>query len=153
MKIISKKNKTDKELHPFITKGLIRINDTLKLLAHWLQQKTNCYSARKRKIILILFCALFVTKSIAVVYQSIGKNNSINYPIRLTRPVRLLNEKAYPLVSEKEFIRIHGYKLMLDSLQSNSKVKFDSLLTMRPHLLDTIHFLENLYYEQRKNEH
>lgn len=151
MKIFRKKNKDHKELHPFIVRVLLRINYTLKLCANWLQQKTNSYSARKRKIILILFCVVFVSESIVVVYQSLQKNNAIPYYVTHIQPVRLLKEEVHPLISEKEFMRIHRFKLMLDSLQTTSKIKFDSLLSLRPHLMDTIHLLENLYYEQQKN--
>src|SRR5450432_3096476 len=121
-----RKNKDQRELHPFILRVLIRINNTLKLWAAWLQQKTNSYSPRKRIIILVLFCASFVTESIVVVYQSFKKNNNVHHPVTFIKPVRLLNEEAHPLISEKEFRRIHRFKLMLDSLQTNSKIKFDS---------------------------
>ena len=151
MKIFRKKNKNHKELHPFIIRGMLHVNNTLKLLADWLQQKTNSYSPRKRKIILILFCAFFVTESIVVAYESFKKKTIVPSPITLIKPVRLLNEVACRVISEKEFRRIHGIKLMLDSLQITSKIKFDSLLSLRPHLMDTIHLLENLYYEQQKN--
>jgi len=146
-----RKNKDQGMLHPFILRVLIRIDNILKSWAGWLQQKTNGYSQKKRIIILILFCAFFVTESIHVVYQSFNKNNNMHHAVTFIKPVGLLNEKSHPLISEKEFERIHHFKLMLDSLQTNSKIKFDSLLSLRPHLIDTIHLLENLYYEQQKN--
>ena len=146
-----RKNGNQRELHPLILRVLIRSNNTLKLWAVWLQQKTNDYSPRKRIIILALFCSFFVTDTIVVVYQSFKKDNLIHYPVTVIKPMRLLNEDAYPLISEKEFNRIHGFKLMLDSLQTNSKIKFDSVCSLRPHLIDTIHLLENLYYEQQKH--
>jgi hypothetical protein len=152
MKLFRKKNKDCKELHPFIVRVLLHINNTLKVWATWLQQKTNSYSTRKRKIILILFCTAFVTESIVVVYQSFQKNNKIPYSVTLIQPVRLLKEESFhPLISEKEFNRIHRFKIMLDSLQITNTIKFDSLLSLRPHLMDSIHLLENIYYEQQKN--
>jgi len=149
MKIFRKKNK---ELHPYFVRALLRVSNTLKVWAMWLQQKTNAWSSVKRTIILILFCGVFVSGTMVAVYQSFQKSISAPYAVSRIQPVRLLKREVHPLISEKEFTRIHRFKVMLDSLQTMDRTKFDSLLTLRPHMIDTINLLENLYYEQRKNK-
>ena len=152
MKIIQNKKRELKELHPFIMRILLLINDGLKRCAGWLQQKTNAFSIRKQKIILIVFCALFVSESLLVIHQSFRKENAGLYFITPIRPIPLLRQGTIqPSISKDEFSRIHGFKIYLDSLKatSNGKLKSDSFLSSRPFLLDTIHYLENIYYEQQ----
>lgn len=87
-------------------------------------------------------------------YQSFKKDNTDIYFISPIRTIPLLKEqRTRPVLNEQEFKRIHGFKIYLDSLQTTArgKLKFDSLLSTRPHLTDTINYLENIYYEQQTN--
>ncbi|HEY9364570.1 MAG TPA: hypothetical protein VIQ00_14990 [Chitinophagaceae bacterium] len=154
MKITQKKKREIKELHPSIMRILLLMNNGLKRCADWLQQKTNAFSIRKQKIILIVFCALFVSESLLVIHQSFRKGNADFYFITPIRTIPLLRQGTNKSsISKDEFSRIHGFKIYLDSLQatSNGKLKSDSFLSSRPFLLDTIHYLENIYYEQETN--
>jgi len=154
MKIFQRKNKNVKELHPFIITILMRIKNMLKLCADWLQRKTNTFSTGKQKIILILFCALFISESLFVIHQSFKKGNKDFYFVTPIRTIPLLKQEVFqPVISEKELSRMYGFKIYLDSLKStlNGKIKLDSFLSVHPHLLDTINYLENIYYEQQTN--
>ena len=87
-------------------------------------------------------------------YQSFKKDNTNLHFISPIPIMPLLKEQRIrPVINEREFKRIHSFKVYLDSLQTTSKgkLKFDSLLSARPHLTDTINYLENLYYEQQTN--
>src|ERR1700737_4257064 len=137
MKLFRKKNRVSKELHPFIVRVLVRINNKLKLWAEWLQQKTNKYSNNKRKMILLIFCLIFVSESLFVVYQSIKVNTRISYRVTPIRTSPLLEkERVQPTISEIELNRIHRFKIFLDSLQTTSegKLSHDSFLYARPHI-------------------
>jgi len=154
MKIFLKKNKEHKELHPFMVKALLWINKRLKLWAGWLQQKTNQYSIKKIKILLLLFCAIFLSESIWVLYQGFQKEKAGFFIISPIHTVPLLKEQIIRSdISEGEFKRIHSFKIYLDSLQNTAKgkLKFDSLLSDCPYIQDTINYLENIYYEQQTN--
>jgi hypothetical protein len=154
MKIFLKKNKEHKELHPFMVKALLCINKGLKLWAGWLQQKTNQYSIKKIKILLLLFCAIFLSESIWVLYQGFQKEKAGFIIISPIHRVPLLKEQTIlPVLNEEEFKRIHSFKIYLDSLQNTAKgkLKFDSFLSNCPNIQDTINYLENIYYEQQTN--
>jgi hypothetical protein len=53
--------------------------------------------------------------------------------------------RADKIISKSEFERIRSLKIYLDTLSGPKK---DTLLMMRPHLLDTLTFLENIYLKQ-----
>lgn len=155
MKIFRNKSKSQKELNPIIERMLLRCKYKLKKFASWLQQKTIQYSPKKLTILLTAFCFVFIGESLLIIYHSLGQKHFNSYFITPIRPMILLREKKYqPLISEKEYNAIHSFKMHLDSLKATAggKLKFDSLLLNRPHLIDSINLLENLYYEQQSNQ-
>ena len=154
MKLFRKQKRKQRELPPFLIRQLLYLNNKLHVFAAWLQQKTNGFSSKKIKILFLAFCLIFLSVSITVMYQSFKKDNRNLYFISPIRIIPLLKEQRIrPVMNEREFKRIHGFKIYLDSLQTTDKgkLKFDSLLSTRPHLTDTINYLENLYYEQQTN--
>jgi len=155
MKIFRNKSKSQKKLNPFLERMLLRCKYKLQKFASWLQQKTIQYSPKKLTILLAVFCFVFLTESLLVIYHSVGQKNSNSYFITPIRPMILLREKKYqPLISEKEYNTIHSFKIHLDSLKNTASGKsvLDSLFTSSPHLIDSINLLENLYYEQQSNQ-
>ena len=154
MKLFRKPKRKQRELLPFLIRQLLYLNNKLHVFAAWLQQKTNGFSSKKIKILFLAFCLIFLGVSIIVMYQSFKKDNRNLYFISPIRIIPLLKEqRIWPVINEEEFKRIHGFKIYLDSLQTTAKgkLKFDSLVSVRPHLTDTINYLENLYYEQQTN--
>lgn len=154
MRLFRKQKRKQWELPSFLIRELLYLNNKLHVFAAWLQQKTNEFSSKKVKKILLVFCLICLSVSILVVYQSFKLDNTNIYFIRTIRTIPLLKEhRIPPLFNEKEFKRIHSFKVYLDSLQTTAKgkLKFDSLVSTRPHLTDTINYLENLYYEQQTN--
>jgi len=140
MKIFRKKR--DKELHPFINRLLIRINQKLLRYANYLQQKTNNYSRRKRIVFLFLLCLVFVTESSVIIIRSLQKNNMVSITVA---PIRIITPPAdnpiHPVFSESEYRRIERFKHYLDT----NKTFRDSILASRPHLMDTLNFLQKIY--------
>jgi len=154
MKLFRKQKRKQRELSPFLIRQLLSLNNKLHVFAAWLQQKTNGFSSKKVKMLFLVFCLIFLSVSIIVMYQSFKKDNTNLYFISPIRTIPLLKEpRMRPVINEREFKRIHSFKVYLDSLQKTTKgkLKFDSLLSTRPHLTDTINYLENLYYEQQTN--
>src|SRR5665213_652957 len=150
MKLFRKQKRKQRELPPFLIRQLLYLNNKLHVFAAWLQQKTNGVSSKKIKILFLVFCLIFLSVSIIVMYQSFKKDNTNLHFISPIPIMPLLKEQRIrPVINEREFKRIHSYKVYLDSLQKTTKgkLKFDSLLSMRPHLTDTINYLENLYYD------
>jgi len=154
MKLFRKQKRKQRELPPFLVRQLLYLNNKLHVFAAWLQQKTNGFSSKKIKMLFLIFCLTFLSVSIIVMYQSFKKDNRNLHFISPIRTIPLLKEQRNrPAFNEQEFKRIHGFKMYLDSLQTTAKgkLKFDSLVSARPHLTDTINYLENLYYEQQTN--
>jgi len=144
MKIFRKKR--DKELHPFIGRLLAGINQKLLRYAGYLQQKTNHYSRRKRIVFLFLLCLVFVTESSVLIIRSLQRNDMISITVA---PIRIITPPAdnpiHPVFSESEYRRIERFKHYLDT----NKTFRDSILASRPHLMDTLNFLQKIY---KKNE-
>lgn len=147
-----KKNGKTKELNPAVARVLIKVKHSLKILTTWMQGKTNHLSPLTLSVALFIFCAVFVCECIFVVYQSFKTEDHISFHVTPIRSVPLPEKRDRSLlISETQFKRIHQFKIYIDSIGATNKSQFDSILIMRPHLLDTINYLENLYYEQQAN--
>lgn len=145
MKIFRKNKNT--ELHPFIMRLLTSVNQKLLQYANYLQRITNHYSRSKRQFILCLFCFVFVTESIVIVIHGLQKTNVNLYtvvPIRFMPPPG--DPGMHPGFSESEIKRIEQFKHYLDSNQ----IFRDSLLATRPHLIDTLNYLQKIYTKNGK---
>jgi hypothetical protein len=53
-------------------------------------------------------------------------------------------------VDEETFNQIQQFKQYLDSLKQNKSYLYDSILTARPLLMDTVLMLEQIYYSQKQ---
>ncbi|MDR6845567.1 hypothetical protein [Flavobacterium granuli] len=64
----------------------------------------------------------------------------------------VLNPKPFP-ISQKEFERIARFRMYLDSLGRSpiGKRAFDSIIGLRPGLMDSLVFIENYYKSNCKN--
>jgi len=134
----------NKELHPFVVRLLTRLNERLLQCAGFLQRKTNSYSRRKRIIFLFLLCLVFVTESTVVVFDSLQRNDNALITVAPMRfiPPAPVNHTGFP---GREYKRIEQFKHLLDS----NKNFRDSILEVRPHLMDTLNYLQKIY---KKND-
>ncbi|MDQ2753709.1 MAG: hypothetical protein M3R72_11870 [Bacteroidota bacterium] len=145
MKIFKKKK--EKELSPFIVKLLMFINRKLVQGSTHLQKKTEKYSKNKKKVFLMLFCFVFVSESTLIVINSFQKNNIALYTIAPIKIPRLTNgQNINPELTNGEFKRIEQFRHYLDS----NVIFRDSVLTSRPHLIDTLNYLQQIY-KQNEN--
>ncbi|MBB1287042.1 hypothetical protein HRH25_21850 [Flavisolibacter sp. BT320] len=136
----------------FLARLLIRFNNKLVHWAMYLQRRSNSLPPRKLKLLLALFCLLFVSSGTYIIITSVKER---------TPPFRITPIQAMPLegkrngqgaITRSEFDRIHKLRFTLDSLgkTKTGKVQLDSLLQKHPKLLDTLSLLEIIYFNQHK---
>ena len=53
-------------------------------------------------------------------------------------------------VDEETFLKIQAFKSYMDSLKQAKSIQYDSILTARPYLMDTVLLLEQIYYSQKQ---
>lgn len=141
-----------KEVPLFLASLLIRFNNQLVHWAMYLQRRSNTIPPRKLKLLLALFCLLFLASSSYVIIRSAKEKGM---PFRIT-PIQAMplegKRKGQEAITRSEFDRIHKLRLALDSLgkTKTGKVQLDSLLQKHPKLLDTLSLLESIYYNQHK---
>ena len=150
------KNIREKSVTPT---ALIRIveglNKRLHKYADHLQKKTERLSVRGKRIGLFGFCLLSGATSVCVIIKSFTERKNMFLVHPITVPVNidksnhdLLSEQT--IICEKEFHRIELFKLYLDSLQKSEtgKYLYNSIIKARPHLIDSILLLEDMYQIQ-----
>lgn len=124
--------------------------------ANYMQQKTNRLSPKRKKYSLVLFCALSVGCSMYLIIGSFAGSASkdfnvasIHVPVHSTQTGEETT-RSFLLITRKEFERIEQFRQYVDSLGGSAagmKVR-DSLLSLRPGLMDSIRVIENLYQLQ-----
>jgi hypothetical protein len=149
MKLFNRKIK-ERRVHQMLVKVLVSINHRLRRLADYLQKRAGSYPARTQKIMLVAFCLTFISISVYVAIEGIRNKAIDGYQVKAIKLIPLVEEKAIqPQVSMQELSRIHGFKVYLEHLSKKAR---DSLLMNRPHLMDTLNFLETLYQNQIKSK-
>jgi hypothetical protein len=138
---------SDKDLQ---NNGSGRVHKVKRTLADYLNERVNKLSASHRKITLIIFGLLMGAICLAQVIQSLKAEKS-NYTIsidKITMPKDIHKESGEMLhqMETENLNRVLRLKQLLDSL-SNSKAGsnvFDSLIHMRPGLMDSVNlFIQN----------
>lgn len=150
-----KKRKENEEQHPFLVEIQVWIEGVLKQFAAFLQAKTAGYPAHKKKAFLCFFCLAFATASGWIAYNSIQERPLSTLRVAPLHFVPLVNgdEPSHP-PPLKELQRVHQFKLYLDSLSASEQGQAlrDSLLRGRPHLIDTLNYLEEIFNNEQKNK-
>lgn len=134
--------KLTKAVELFLTK----INIVLLEFANYLQRKSNKMSSRTKKIFLCIFCCAVICECTSIAIKSFNKRTAYVFPSMVVKNLPEPKDlKADKIISKSEFERIRRLKFYLDTLSGPKK---DTLLMMRPHLLDTLNYLENIYLKQ-----
>jgi hypothetical protein len=63
---------------------------------------------------------------------------------------REANEPSAAYVDRQTYEQITGFKMYMDSLKLSGAPLYDSIIRSRPHLLDSLAMLEDLYHLQNK---
>ena len=129
--------------------GSERIDKVKRTLATYLNERVNKLSASQRKITLIIFGLLMGAICLAQVIQSLRaeRSNTTISIDKITMPRDIHKESGEMLhqMETENLNRVLRLKHLLDSL-SNSEGSnvFDSLIHMRPGLMDSVNlFIQN----------
>jgi len=144
-----------------ITTGINKyVTDRQTKLAGFLNRKTQGLSTSGKKAFLFAVCLLFGGMSLHLIVTTLwrpSKPDASLKPSAISVPEHLNKtgeETLYPreLVTEQDMEEVRTFKRYMDSLRhsTNGKALYDSILTARPGLLDTVSMLEELYLLQKK---
>jgi hypothetical protein len=155
MKFIRSKVKDKPMANPMLKKITEAINKRLHHLSDYLQRQSNSLSIKTRTVGFFSFCLLFGAVNLIVLLHGFSGNKSSIVVTPITFPAYagksnndLRNDGNVILREESEHIQ--AFKLYLDSLKGTKtgQLLFDSIMIPRPHLLDSILLLENMYQIQ-----
>ncbi|HSZ86924.1 MAG TPA: hypothetical protein VK787_12900 [Puia sp.] len=123
-------------------------------IADKIHERTKHFSVRKKKIILILFCALFSTVSAYTIFDTLTKKfpngdfniNRISIPHNIGRNF----QQPFGNIDSGTFNRVEHFRFYLDSLKTANASSFESIINIRPNLIDSILAFEKIYQSQLK---
>jgi hypothetical protein len=156
MKLFFKRKESDAEPKPnAIAKGMQAIYKRLQGgWARWMTKRTEKFSRRTWSVLLSLFVLSASAYSVHILLNAFTGNvgNSITI-IPIKKPTHLTETGeeriTAPEVSEAECTRIKRFRMYMDSLarSPSAKIFYDSIISHRPGLMDSLRFIEN-YYQQ-----
>jgi hypothetical protein len=125
--------------------------------ADLMQHNTERLSRNGKLITLSLFCLITGSLSIYFIWSSVTSHKASSITvIHLKKPPYALksgdeNTKALVIVSKAEYEKIQCFRFYIDSLarSPSGKQLYDSILSSRPGLMDSIFLIENIYQSQR----
>jgi len=152
----SKRTRDQKVEFPLAVKNFaLSTNNKLHKFSDYLQRKTNHLSTNTKRVYLFLFCLLFGSTSVCVCIKAItNKENTLKiHPIAVSGFSSEINDEIIaeePVITQKEMMHIEEFKNYMDSLKQSDtgKYLYDSIISARPHLIDSILFLEKMYQIQ-----
>lgn len=125
-------------------------------LATYLQRKSELMSAPVKKFCLIFFCVLFGGSSIAIIIHSATSKEQAVRVTTITKPAHperndLTSLAPDSVITKREYERVIGFKNYLLQLKSDSirKQQYDSIMFIRPKLMDSINLFEKMYLSQK----
>lgn len=127
--------------------------------ANWLERKTAHFSRLNWIVLLLCFTLFTGSCSIYLIVNSFSGNKAGNIIVtQITKPTNLTPLKEKPIqintiISKTEFEKITSFRKYMDSLtlSSTGKKTYDSIVSDRPGILDSLTIIENYYYLHLKN--
>ena len=125
--------------------------------SRFMNERTKKLNLRTQKLFLVLFCLIFGGFSLYA-FVDVFRNSEMSTgslkPDQVSMPKYYpeQSQSKHPFVSEMDMIRISRFKLYMDNLSNSIKGKhvYDSILQVRPGLMDSIQVIEELYYSPSK---
>jgi hypothetical protein len=125
-------------------------------LATYLQQRSELMSMSLKKFSLIFFCVLFGGSSIAIVIHSATTKEQSVSVTTISKPARaghdeITSLKSDSVITKREYEKIIGFKNYLLHLKTytRGRKQYDSIISVRPKLMDSIILFEKLYLSQK----
>lgn len=119
--------------------------------------KTKPISSKGKLILLIIFCFLSGTIGIYVADSCFSGKRELPFPassIKKPKYIHLQGEPTGPTasISREEYLHIQNFKKYMDSMAKtpSGRRTFDSIITARPGLIDSILLIEHIYLSQTK---
>jgi hypothetical protein len=115
-------------------------------------------NAKRLKLSLIIFCIGCGGYSIYLFTKAIVSPGANQNTIKIEQAVvpKHFNKTGDEIIAaensvdEQTFNQIQQFKHYLDSLKQNKSYLYDSIITARPFLMDTVLMLEQIYYSQKQ---
>jgi hypothetical protein len=112
---------------------------------------------KRLKIWLVIFCITCGGYSIYLLANAIlsPATNQLSIkidPVKIPKHYDNAGDELFPqenVVDEQAFQNIQAFKSYMDSLKLSGSKEYDSILTARPYLMDTVLTLEQIYYSQK----
>jgi hypothetical protein len=126
--------------------------------AKWMGKRTENLSRRTLILLLLLFITLTGSHSIFLIRKSVSGNpanpvsaTGVKIPKHVTKSRRVVPQQDIT-VNNDVFQRITQFREYMDSLarSQDGKAMYDSIVTNRPGLLDSIKLVEKIYRPQIK---
>ena len=123
-------------------------------LALFLQRKSEQLSAGKKKMYLLFFCLVFGGGSIVLAINTFLQHDERTGIVKTSKVFKThtfqKRSGSDSIITKKEYERSKNYKDYILGLNETKEGQnlFDSLLSARPKLLDSIALFENIYLSQ-----
>ena len=138
----------------YIEKLSARLKNCPHSIADKMQENAKHFSVRKKKIILIVFCSLFGAASLYLIIATMTKKfppgdfsiNRISIPYHIGKNF----QQPYGTIDTGTYNRVEHFKFYLNSLKTFNSLRFDAIINLRPHLIDSIIAFEKIYQLQLK---
>ncbi len=159
-----RKNKTKTILpgsNPLQDKLAIRIaNAVIKLqtqFALFLSKITANLSVNSLKLVVLIFCTGWFAVSMYFIATEFVKDTPHSYviishlksPPLITSRIKI-NLNMSIVITDEEHKELQQFQKYMDSLRQCSKKQYDSILSGRPGLMDSLTQLEQIYNHQKK---
>ena len=112
---------------------------------------------KKLKALLIVFCISAGGYSIYLITNAVVSPDKIQPSFKIDhvdvpKHFDKTGGEVIPeaTVDEQTFNKIQDFKKYMDSLKQNKSYLYDSIITARPFLMDTVLMLEGIYYSQKQ---
>lgn len=137
------------------------VSACLRFQQRWadsMQRRTERLSRNGKLIILSLFCLTAGSLSVYLIASSVKSHKASSFTvIHLKKTPYAIkagdeNTKALLIVTKEEYEKIQRFRFYMDSLAGSPSGKklYDSILSQRPGLMDSILLIENIYQSQNK---
>ncbi|TXI87455.1 MAG: hypothetical protein E6Q36_07425 [Chryseobacterium sp.] len=157
-RIFRKRNKKEQSSPSVFQKISTAVEKFHRRWANYLNRKTENIKTSTLKVLLFIFCALFGSICIYTGLDAIRQPSTVIKVDKIQFPSHTIikNEgtahQQSEILSAQEYENIQSFKRYMDSLKNDKsgKASYDSIITERPGLMDSISLAESLYLKQLK---
>jgi hypothetical protein len=137
-----------------VTTAAVWLHNKVLVAAYSLNRRINKCSPATIKLGVIVFCCLFGVLSSYTIYHAFKKrkeNKITIQPIRLPTSVEKKLVEKDKMIIQREYLKIKSFQNYMQKLAQKNPRKSDSLLLLRPGLMDSVETILKLYETQLNN--